>query len=160
MAVTVSWLQFDTNAASVDVRVSWLAFDTQATVEADGQVYGGKKRRGPVDDLTIDHVRKQWEYLEEKAAREVSPAPASKVAAQETAPATAPATLAKVAAAASVLPLPASIKLTNPKGEIVSARDIAAMVQGLELQRIELEVVVTRARRAAEDALILALLND
>lgn len=119
-------------------------------------MYGGKKRpitklAGSVDDITVEQVRKHWEYLDEQAAREAQAAPPPKPRPHEP---------AKVAAAATAAPLPASIKVTNPKGQIVTAHDMAAMAQDLARQRIEIDLAVTRARRAADDALILSLLND
>lgn len=124
-------------------------------------MYGGKRRQARVDDLTAEHVRKQWEYLEEKAAREAKPPAApvvepAKPIAVPTAKAPTPAREAPAAVAA----LPQAVKVTNPKDTSVTIGAASVSVEAVARDRAELDKAVRAMRQAVDDALILSLLND
>jgi len=122
------------------------------------QVYGGKKRQGPVDDLTADDVRKHWDYLEERTARD-SRAPVAKPSADPEQHIVVPD--AKAPAPAQAFPTPAaatsgmSTSVTNPK-----AASATTITSAAAQERAELDALIRSARRTAEDALILSLLNS
>ncbi len=125
--------------------------------------YGGgaRLRARAADDLTIDHVRKHWELIEQRAAPAVKPVEVKIAEAVDASP------NPKLAAADSLLVPRAQVKTAKPATAMAieaaqasrQTRADAEIAARLEAQLNAIDEAVLRMRRASEDAMVLALLD-